>query len=80
MTENAQVAAGNSATTGIREPGLFVSKTLTNLGDKWAKWGGYFTGPDGTEGSGFNYDTEVNSSYHVFTTDGILGRDFISAK
>jgi prepilin-type N-terminal cleavage/methylation domain-containing protein len=80
MTESAQVAAGNSATPSLREPGLFASKTLNNLSEKWGKWGGYFTGPDGKDGAEFNYDTEVNSSYHVFTTDGILGRDFISAK
>ena len=80
MTENAQVAAGNTGVQGMREPGLFASKTLNNLGDKWGKWGGYFTGPDGSDGAGFNYDTEVNTSYHMFTVDGILGRDFINVK
>ena len=80
MTEHAQVAAGNAAVTGIREPGLFAFKTLNNLSDKWSKWGGFFTGPDGSDGAEFNYDTEVNTSYHIFTTDGILGRDFITVK
>ena len=80
MNESASVAAGRATQTGIKEPGLFASKTLANLGTKWGNWGGFFTGPSGSEGADFNYDDEVNSSYHVFTVDGILGRDFITAK
>jgi type II secretory pathway pseudopilin PulG len=28
----------------------------------------------------YSYDTIVNTSYHIFTTDGLLGRDVIGAK
>jgi prepilin-type N-terminal cleavage/methylation domain-containing protein len=80
MTEHATVATGNAA-ANLQEPGLFAQRTLGNLTGPWASWGGYFTGPTGSEGANlFNYDEEVNTSYHVFTVDGILGRDFITAK
>ena len=36
-------------------------------------------GTDGYYGD-LAYDTIVNTSYHVLTTDGILGRDTIGAK
>ena len=36
-------------------------------------------GPDGYFGD-TSYDTIVNTSYHILTTDGILGRDVIGAK
>ena len=36
-------------------------------------------GPDGYYGA-LSYDTIVNTSCHIFTTDGILGRDVIGAK
>ena len=74
------MATGN-ASAGLQEPGLFAQRTLANLTGPWAGWGGYFTGPTGSSGAEqFNYDEEVNTSYHVFTVDGILGRDFITAK
>lgn len=75
MADHATVATGR-ASAGLREPGLFVQNTLANLTGRWAEYGGYFTGPS----SDFNYDEDVNTSYHVFTTDGILGRDFVEAK
>jgi prepilin-type N-terminal cleavage/methylation domain-containing protein len=80
MAEHASVASGN-ANAGLQEPGLFAQRTLNNLTGPWAGWGGYFTGPEGSSGAEqFNYDDEVNTSFHVFTVDGILGRDFITAK
>jgi len=80
MTEHATVATGN-INANLQEPGLFAQRTLGNLTGPWAGWGGYFTGPTGSSGAEqFNYDEEVNTSYHVFTVDGILGRDFITAK
>jgi hypothetical protein len=36
-------------------------------------------GADGYYGE-YSYDTIVNTSYHIFTTDGLLGRDVIGAK
>ena len=80
MAEHSTVASGNDG-KGLQEPGLFAQRTLGNLTGPWAGWGGYFTGPEGSTGAEqFNYDQEVNTSYHVFTVDGILGRDFINAK
>ncbi len=82
MDQNAQVIAGNiDSTRMLAEKGLFASKTLSNItGGPWGDYGGYFTGPEGKTGANFNYDTQVNTSYHVFTLDGILGRDFIISK
>jgi hypothetical protein len=36
-------------------------------------------GPTGYFGE-YSYDTIVDTSYHIFTTDGLLGRDVIGAK
>ena len=81
MDANAQVRAGNIDSGSEKiEKGLFVVDTISNLPGPWGSYGGYFTGADGTEGADFNYDTQVNTSFHVLTVDGILGRDFISAK
>ena len=81
MDANAQVRASNTdAGSTKKEKGLFVSDTLAVLPGPWDGYGGYFTGADGKDGAEFNFDTQVNTSFHVFTTDGILGRDFISAK
>jgi len=68
MNADQQVYAQNQAAGGgIVEPGLWVR----NIGQgPWTGWGGYYTIAA--------YDTLVNSSYHVFTTDGILGRDFLN--
>ena len=81
MDANAQVRASNTdAGSTKKEKGLFVTDTLAVLPGPWSGYGGYFTGADGQDGAEFNFDTQVNTSLHVFTTDGILGRDFISAK
>ena len=81
MDGNAQVSAQNmDANMGMVEPGLYCTNTLNRLPGPWGNYGGFFTGPDGQSGANFNYDTEVNTSYHVFTTDGILGRDFLTVK
>ena len=81
MDANAQVRAANiDANTTKLEKGLFVTDTLSTMPGPWNGYGGYFTGPDGKEGADFNYDTQVNTSMHAFTTDGVLGRDFIIAK
>ena len=81
MDANAQVRAGNiESGSEKKEKGLFACDTLGTLGGPWARYGGYFTGPDGKLGADFNYDTQVNTSFHVLTVDGILGRDFITAK
>ena len=81
MDANAQVRASNTdAGSTKKEKGLFVTDTLAILPGPWSGYGGYFTGADGQDGAEFNFDTQVNTSFHVFTTDGILGRDFISAK
>ena len=81
MDANAQVRASNTeSATSLKEKGLFASDTLSVLPGPWGSYGGYFTGADGKEGADFNFDTQVNTSFHVFTVDGILGRDFISAK
>jgi len=81
MDANAQVRASNTdAGSTKKEKGLFVTDTLAVLPGPWSGYGGYFTGADGQDGAEFNFDTQVNTSFHVFTTDGILGRDFISAK
>ena len=81
MDANAQVRASNAeSATSLKEKGLFASDTLSVLPGPWGSYGGYFTGADGKDGADFNFDTQVNTSFHVFTVDGILGRDFISAK
>ena len=81
MAGHAEVTAGNaSAGKPLKEPGLFASKTLNKLPGPWGGYGGFFTGPDGMDGANFNYDTQVNTSYHVFTVDGILGRDFVTVR
>jgi prepilin-type N-terminal cleavage/methylation domain-containing protein len=81
MDGNAQVTVQNQESgRALQEPGLFCSRTLNNLPGPWGNYGGFFTGPDGQDGANFNYDTEVNTSYHVFTVDGIQGRDFLTVK
>ena len=82
MDANARVTADKVESNSTdKEKGLFASSTLEVLPGPWGKeYGGYFTGPDGKDGANFNYDTQVNTSFHVFTVDGILGRDFVSAK
>jgi prepilin-type N-terminal cleavage/methylation domain-containing protein len=55
----------NCADSGSCEPGLWVR------GSKF--------GQDGYFGN-VSYDTIVDTSYHILTTDGILGRDVIGAK
>ena len=83
MDGNVQVMQSNMANTTkvLKENGLFASSTLSNIaGGPWGDYGGYYTGPDGKTGSKFNYDEQVNTSFHVFTVDGIQGRDFIVAK
>jgi prepilin-type N-terminal cleavage/methylation domain-containing protein len=81
MSANAQaIDANNGASSSLKEKGLFASETLNNLPGNWGSYGGYYTGANGKEGANFNYDTQVNTSFHVFTVDGILGRDFLTAK
>lgn len=79
MDGHTQAIEGNS-TRNLKEPGLFLEKTLGDLDGTWGSYGGFFTGKAGSAGAKFNYDPEVNTSYHVFTTDGILGRDFMNLK
>lgn len=67
MNADQQVYSQNTGQSGIVNPGLWVR----NIGlGPWTGYGGYFTLPG-------RYDDQVNTSYHVFTTDGILGRDFL---
>ncbi len=81
MDANAQVLGENQVNNpSLLEKGLFASATLNKLPGDWGKMGGYFTGPDGSSGANFNYDTQVNTSFHIFTVDGIMGRDFLTAK
>jgi len=81
MAGHAEVVAGNVASSKpLKEPGLFASKTLSRLPGPWGGYGGFFTGPDGMDGANFNYDTQVNTSYHIFTVDGILGRDLLTVR
>ena len=81
MDGNATVTASNiESGKSLKEPGLFASKTLDNLPGPWGTYGGFFTGPDGKDGCNFNYDMQVNTSFHVFTVDGITGRDFVSVR
>jgi hypothetical protein len=82
MDANAQVLAANTASGSTAlEKGLFASATLTKCPGPWGGMGGYWTGPDDKpSGANFNYDTQVNTSFHIFTVDGILGRDFLIAK
>ena len=81
MDANAQVIADNKdAGSTALEQGLFASDTLTKAPGPWGGMGGYWTGPNGKSGANFNYDTQVNTSFHIFTVDGILGRDFLVAK
>jgi prepilin-type N-terminal cleavage/methylation domain-containing protein len=81
MSANAQmIDANNSSSSTFKEKGLFASETLNNLPGSWGTYGGYYTGANGMQGANFNYDTQVNTSFHVFTVDGILGRDFMTAK
>ncbi len=82
MDANAQVLAANTASgSSALEKGLFASATLTKSPGPWGGMGGYWTGPDDKpSGANFNYDTQVNTSFHIFTVDGILGRDFLVAK
>ena len=83
MDGNVQVIQSNKANTTkvLKENGLFASSTLSNIaGGPWGDYGGYYTGPDAKTGSKFNFDEQVNTSFHVFTVDGIQGRDFIVAK
>lgn len=68
MNADQQVYANNQGQPGIVNPGLWVR----NIGQgPWTGYGGYYTNVAA-------YDSQVNTSYHVFTTDGILGRDFIA--
>jgi len=81
MDGNATVTASNiESGLAMKEPGLFASKTLSNMPGPWGTYGGFFTGPDGKAGADFNYDTQVNTSYHIFTVGGITGRDFLTVK
>jgi hypothetical protein len=81
MDGNATVTASNIESGKVfKEPGLFASQTLSNLPGPWGNYGGFFTGPDNKDGANFNYDTQVNTSYHIFTVDGIAGRDFVTVK
>jgi len=81
MDSNAQVTESNNASGKLlKEPGLFAYKTLDKLPGPWGNYGGFFTGPDNKDGANFNYDTQVNTSYHVFTVDGILGRDMMNVR
>lgn len=81
MDGNATVTASNiESGKTFKEPGLFASQTLSNLPGPWGTYGGFFTGPDSKDGANFNYDTQVNTSYHIFTVDGIAGRDFVTVK
>lgn len=67
MNADQQVYAQNQAVGGFANPGLWVRNI--SIGP-WNSYGGYYTIAA--------YDTLVNTSYHVFTTDGILGRDFLN--
>ncbi|MCE9619776.1 MAG: prepilin-type N-terminal cleavage/methylation domain-containing protein [Planctomycetes bacterium] len=81
MSANAQVRDSNGLSNSTsKEKGLYANDTISTLPGPWGNYGGYFTGPEGKEGANFNYDTQVNTSFHVFTIDGILGRDFLTAK
>jgi len=66
MNADQQVYAQNQGQPGIVNPGLWV-RTIGQ--GPWTAYGGYYSAVAA-------YDSQVNSSYHVFTTDGILGRDF----
>jgi hypothetical protein len=55
----------NCDTGGQCEPGLW------HRGSKFGTQGYY---------GDKSYDTIVNTSYHILTTDGIMGRDVIGAK
>ena len=68
MNADQQVFAQNQGQPGIVNPGLWVRNIPTG---PWTGYGGYYTLPA-------RYDDQVNTSYHVFTTDGILGRDFVT--
>ena len=80
MDAHVQVMEANKASSrNLKEDGLFAYSTLGNIGKgPWGGWGGYFTGPAAKEdGAAFNYDTDVFTNFHIFTVDGVLGRDFI---
>jgi len=66
MNADQQVFSQNQNQTNMPNKGLWV-RTIP-IGP-WNGYQGYFT-------SGA-YDDQVNTSYHVFTTDGIQGRDFL---
>lgn len=68
MNADQQVYIQNQAAGGLVNPGLWV-RTISQ--GPWTAYGGYYTNVAA-------YDTQVKTSYHVFTTDGILGRDFVS--
>ncbi|MBM4113219.1 MAG: type II secretion system protein [Phycisphaerae bacterium] len=68
MNADQQVYSQNQAAGGLANPGLWVRNITVG---PWAGYNGYYTAVAA-------YDTQVNSSYHVFTTDGILGRDFMN--
>ena len=84
---------GHVAPVGVREAmdadgrarNLHQSNNLcgnctTNTGCETGLWHrGTQLGIDGYYGQ-YSYDTLVNSSYHILTTDGIQGRDVLSAQ
>ena len=55
----------DAASTDV-EKGLWVRSISQG---PWSGYGGFY--------SNYSYDTQVNTSYHIFTTSGILGRDFV---
>lgn len=69
MDADAQVLAANQdgGSTAV-EKGLWVRQIPVG---PWNSYQGYYTN--------YSYDTQIKTSYHVFTTDGILGRDFVTS-
>jgi len=66
MNSDQQVFSQNESQTGVVNKGLWVRNIPIG---PWNGMNGYYTTAA--------YDDQVNTSYHVFTTNGIQGRDFI---
>ena len=64
----------------LHESNNLCGNCTTNTGCETGLWHrGTQLGIDGYYGQ-YSYDTLVNSSYHILTTDGIQGRDVLSAQ
>lgn len=69
MNADQQVYSQNLASgESYANPGLWVRGDHISIGP-WSEYLGYYTVA--------SFDDQVNTSFHVFTTDGIMGRDFI---